>query len=99
MLISYTQYLAKKRRYHHKAICRKVSIAVSGGHLFKPKECACGKSPVQAHHTDYSKPLEVEWLCKDCHRSRHIPKVVIPDNVWLTKAGIKFMTKKEYYAC
>ncbi len=30
-----------------------------------------GKRLVQAHHDDYSKPLEVRWLCVDCHAFHH----------------------------
>lgn len=34
--------------------------------------CAdCGSNDSQAHHEDYSKPLEVDWLCRDCHGRRH----------------------------
>lgn len=29
--------------------------------------CFCGSSRVEAHHEDYSKPLEIEWLCKRHH--------------------------------
>lgn len=51
--------------------------AVRDGRVEKPKECSdCGKAPqrrhhLQGHHEDYSKPLEVVWLCVDCHRNRH----------------------------
>jgi hypothetical protein len=27
---------------------------------------------LEAHHTDYSRPLEVEWLCVSCHRNHHV---------------------------
>ena len=51
--------------------------AVRDGRIEKPKECSdCGKAPqrrhhLQGHHDDYSKPLEVVWLCVACHRDRH----------------------------
>ena len=41
--------------------------AVKTGRLTKPDACSCGKSPVEAHHADYSDPMNVEWLCKLCH--------------------------------
>lgn len=34
--------------------------------------CAdCKSEKSEAHHEDYSKPLEVIWLCLKCHRLRH----------------------------
>lgn len=33
-----------------------------------PQPCQfCGKTKTQAHHPDYSKPLEVVWVCSRCH--------------------------------
>lgn len=31
----------------------------------------CGAPRAEAHHDDYSKPLEVRWLCKTCHGIEH----------------------------
>lgn len=38
-----------------------------------PECCVdCGASEgVQMHHPDYDKPLDVLWLCQDCHNKRH----------------------------
>jgi ribosomal protein S27AE len=33
----------------------------------------CGAEKVQAHHDDYSRPLDVRWLCRDCHWDVHHP--------------------------
>lgn len=31
----------------------------------------CGKLPVHGHHTDYSKPFDVMWLCVKHHYEQH----------------------------
>lgn len=37
-----------------------------------PQPCEiCGTEPAQAHHPDYSKPLEVQWLCRVHHLQKH----------------------------
>lgn len=50
-----------------------VQSAVNSGDLVRPETCErCGKEgPVVAHHSDYSKPLDVRWLCHKCHKLEH----------------------------
>lgn len=41
--------------------------AVRDGHLKKQPCAICGGLEVRGFHRDYSKPLEVVWLCAKCH--------------------------------
>lgn len=48
----------------------KVEAALKSGELVCPPACqACWKTydQLEAHHDDYYKPLDVQWLCKKCH--------------------------------
>ena len=50
-----------------------VHWSVKFGILKKPDSCSkCGDTRrIEGHHEDYSKPLEVIWLCSFCHRKLH----------------------------
>lgn len=51
-----------------------VYAALRSGQLSKPDRCeACGNGGIRlhAHHADYRRPLEVQWLCCRCHRLEH----------------------------
>ena len=53
-----------------------VREAMRSGALVKPDACSsCGRVAsgryLQAHHHDYSRPLEVRWLCSMCHSAEH----------------------------
>jgi hypothetical protein len=57
-------------RSHH--IARwKVGRALKAGRLVKQACEVCGARKVQAHHDDYSKPLDVRWLCLKHHSEHH----------------------------
>lgn len=48
---------------------RAVAWALKSGRLMRPVGCErCPNADVAAHHEDYSKPLDVQWLCSFCHR-------------------------------
>jgi len=48
-----------------------VNRAVASGQLL-PLPCAlCGSLKAEGHHSDYSKPLTVVWLCRSCHEQEH----------------------------
>ncbi len=53
----------------------RLSAAVRRGAVVRPKECSrCGlrpSFPLEAHHSDYTKPLKVRWLCINCHKRTH----------------------------
>lgn len=51
----------------------RVAKAVKAGRLVRPDACEnCGSGGrIQAHHHDYSKPLDVKWLCPRCHGKTH----------------------------
>lgn len=59
-----------RRNLHKKRAHCIARRAVLSGKLI-PKLCKCGRIDVQAHHDDYSQPLEVVWLCPPCHGARH----------------------------
>jgi len=51
----------------------KIEYAVRAGLLEKPHNCSyCGcEKRLHAHHPDYRKPLDVIWLCSECHMKWH----------------------------
>lgn len=55
----------------HKARAE-LARALARGLVNRPNRCECGKEePLDGHHDDYRRPLDVRWLCHDCHRRAH----------------------------
>ena len=46
---------------------------IRNGSIIRPESCSvCGNPCVaEGHHKDYTKPLEVMWLCRSCHKRVH----------------------------
>lgn len=62
----------KRSRQKYPERCKAVQAlcyAVRSGKMNRSVFCEkCGlPAETDGHHADYSKPLEVEWLCKKCH--------------------------------
>lgn len=53
---------------------QRLGYAVHAGRVKRPERCErCNKrTHVNGHHHDYSKPLDVEWLCRSCHVAHHV---------------------------
>jgi len=88
--------------------------ALREGVLVRPEACEqCGKrSPVHGHHGDYSRPLDVEWLCPACHSRHHAQErterwreqrreleqnyVKPPSQAKIERIGSRFLVKSRY---
>ena len=68
----YRQTHKAKPRPPHKAKCKDLfRYAVKTGRIQKQPCSVCGALKAEGHHSDYSKPLEVIWLCRLHHRKIH----------------------------
>jgi len=78
-----TQYLkyaeqggrpSQKSSFEKRQARKKIWDAVKRGDVHMSTACEdCGRDndKLQAHHCDYSKPLDVRWLCAPCHGLLH----------------------------
>jgi len=66
----------RKRRYRERnpekhAAHLALTRALRRGAIVRQSCERCGVDRVEGHHDDYSKPLEVRWLCKRHHLAAH----------------------------
>ena len=62
-----------KRNPEKRRVYKIVQRALKKGTLVRPETCSvkgCERKP-HAHHEDYDKPFEIEWLCPRHHSARH----------------------------
>ncbi len=71
---------AKNLPYHRASIARypekdkarrQLIKAVKRGDIIRGECKVCSKPNAHAHHEDYSKPLDVIWLCRQHHEDIH----------------------------
>ena len=70
-----TESRSERVRSLRKARARSaVADALERGVLVRPGNCENCHRPakVHGHHDDYSRPLEVRWLCPKCHSGWHV---------------------------
>lgn len=89
---AYYQKNIEKRRAAHRAYSKKskeklrtrtigqnIAWAAIASKKISKEPCAiCGERIVEGHHNDYSKPLEITWLCRKHHAAWH--RVFIPND-------------------
>ena len=72
------KYVEKWRKKNKEKVSahRKFGNAITSGKL-KKKPCeVCGSKKADGHHEDYSKPLEVKWLCRLHHKQAHSKSII-----------------------
>lgn len=62
----YARKFPEKRRAH-----KLVERAKARGEISQQDCETCGNHKSQAHHDDYSRPLDIRWLCYPCHAEVH----------------------------
>jgi len=75
------KYRPRNARYDKDPIKRKaqqkIRDAVRYGHIIKPSNCEMCFALIEKnrleghHHNGYDRPLEVIWLCRECHAIEH----------------------------
>ena len=76
----YNRNFRIKNGYARDSVRLKVFRAVKSGKIKRGRCEVCQKGGAEGHHPDYSKPLEVIWLCplhhKDMHRKKNLSTVL-----------------------
>ena len=74
----YKTYLKKYKKRDEVLIRIKANSAINSalvaGNITRPNSCSsCAtECTPDGHHPDYSKPLDVIWLCRTCHTKAHL---------------------------
>lgn len=70
----YKSVYASMKRHADRQFARyQLNYQIGKGNIIRPKICTvCLESKkIEGHHTDYTKPLDVIWACRQCHADLH----------------------------
>ena len=59
------------KKYNCRVVVKK---QIAAGRIVASSACmgCCRNIKTEAHHDDYNKPLQIRWLCKQCHEKWHM---------------------------
>lgn len=60
---------AERHKHEARWLARR---AIKSGKITRRPCEICGNAKVDAHHDDYSRPLDVRWLCRPHHNEHHL---------------------------
>lgn len=69
--------IRKTKEGDKRYIARKIlNLAIKSGMMVRPNNCSICRLQimVEGHHEDYNKPLDIIWVCKNCHWEIHRKK-------------------------
>lgn len=61
-----------KRNPHKKKASDAINNAIRASKIRRQPCMVCGDQKAQGHHEDYTRPLDVHWLCTKHHGERHV---------------------------
>ncbi len=69
----YTDYKREYKESNREKVIARTAVmhAKKCGELIQRPCVSCSNPNSEAHHEDYSKPLDVIWLCSACHGRQH----------------------------
>lgn len=63
---------SRKHDRPDKYMAQRMLVAAVASGFLRALPCeVCGDKKTDGHHEDYSKPLDVRWLCRTHHQRRH----------------------------
>jgi hypothetical protein len=69
---NYRYKLRQLKKHPQEMKARQVAYHAKRRGKILPQPCyICNSPTAEMHHSDYSKPLEITWLCRDHHRELH----------------------------